>query len=190
MHSALTTAAETHTAVEYAALLCADFASFARHSFHELNPRTALSPSWHHEIIAAKLAAVYRGRIRRLIIKPAAAPPEVASGLDCLSGLVPRARSRHADPLRQLRAGPRRQIVARLPAHPRQRLVPAGLCDPPLGATASGVRIRHHGAGLPARHLGRRRADRTRRRHHHHRRSAETRGGLVAGPAAGRQRVV
>src|SRR5262249_40322457 len=78
------------------------------------------------------------------------APPEVAPGLDRLSGLVPRARSWHADPLRQLRAGPRRQIVARLPAHPRQRLVRAGLCDPSLGAVAGGVRVRHHRPGLPA----------------------------------------
>jgi hypothetical protein len=26
-------------------------------------------------------------------------------------------------------------------------MVPADLCDPPLGATARGLRIRHHGAG-------------------------------------------
>ena len=84
--------------------------------------------------------------------------------------------------LRQLRAGARRQIVARLPAHRRQRLVPAGLPDAALAAASGGARIRDDGAGLPDRHLGRRRADRAGCRHHHHRRSAEARGGIVAKP--------
>ena len=34
----------------------------------ELNPSTPFAPSWHHEIIAAKLEAVREGRIRRLIV--------------------------------------------------------------------------------------------------------------------------
>ena len=34
------TTAETHSPGEYASLLRADFASFAQHCFHELNPRT------------------------------------------------------------------------------------------------------------------------------------------------------
>ena len=63
-----TTTAETYSPTEYKALLRTDFASFARHSFHELNPRTPFAPGWHHEVIAAKLAAVREGRIRRLII--------------------------------------------------------------------------------------------------------------------------
>jgi hypothetical protein len=45
-----------------------DFASFAVRSFHELNPRTPFAMSWHVELIAAKLAAVREGRIRRLIV--------------------------------------------------------------------------------------------------------------------------
>src|SRR5712692_5146612 len=53
---------------EYEALLRADFAGFAQRSFHELNPQTDFAMNWHVEIIAAKLAAVRDGRIRRLII--------------------------------------------------------------------------------------------------------------------------
>ena len=62
------TTAETYSPGEYKGLLRADFASFAQHCFRELNPRTPFAPNWHHEFIAAKLAAVRDGRIRRLII--------------------------------------------------------------------------------------------------------------------------
>ena len=62
------TTAETYSPGEYKGLLRADFASFAQHCFRELNPRTPFPPNWHHEFIAAKLAAVRDGRIRRLII--------------------------------------------------------------------------------------------------------------------------
>ena len=51
-----------------AALLHHDFASFAARAFRELNPRTPFLMNWHIELIAAKLAAVRAGRIRRLII--------------------------------------------------------------------------------------------------------------------------
>jgi hypothetical protein len=60
--------AETYSSAEYIALLRADFASFAERCFHELNPRTPFAPGWHLKVIAAKLAAVRGGRIRRLII--------------------------------------------------------------------------------------------------------------------------
>jgi hypothetical protein len=46
-------------------------------------------------------------------------------------------------------------IVARLPADPRQRLVPADLPDAAVAQAPGGARIRHDGAGLPARPLGR-----------------------------------
>ena len=59
---------ETNSPAEYKALLRADFASFARHSFHLLNPRTPFVPGWHFEVIAAKLAAVRAGHIWRLIV--------------------------------------------------------------------------------------------------------------------------
>jgi hypothetical protein len=45
-----------------------DFAAFAQQCFRELNPLTPLAMNWHVEIIAAKLAAVYRGEIRRLTV--------------------------------------------------------------------------------------------------------------------------
>ena len=56
------------TRAEYDALLRNDFALFAARCFHDLNPQTELAMSWHLEVIAAKLAAVREGKIRRLII--------------------------------------------------------------------------------------------------------------------------
>ena len=53
---------------ECAALLREDFASFAACCFRELNPRTPFVTNWHYELVAAKLAAVRDGRIRRLLI--------------------------------------------------------------------------------------------------------------------------
>jgi predicted phage terminase large subunit-like protein len=52
----------------YRWLLRRDFASFARRSFRELNPQTAFLFGWHFEIIAAQLAAVFDGKIHRVII--------------------------------------------------------------------------------------------------------------------------
>ena len=62
------TMAEPHNPSEYEALLRADFASFAQHCFHELNPRTLFTGGWYHDIIAVKLEAVRTGRSRRVII--------------------------------------------------------------------------------------------------------------------------
>jgi len=56
------------TRAEYDAALRNDFALFAARCFHDLNPQTELAMSWHLEVIAAKLAAVREGKIRRLII--------------------------------------------------------------------------------------------------------------------------
>ena len=64
----MTTTAETFSPAEYKALLRAYFARFARHSFHELNPRTPFVRGWHFEVISAKLAAVRAGHLRRLIV--------------------------------------------------------------------------------------------------------------------------
>ena len=74
---------------ECAAILRDDFASFAARCFRELNPRTRFVTNWHVERIAGKLAAVYQGRIRRLIISVPPRHLKVAPGLDRLSGLVP-----------------------------------------------------------------------------------------------------
>src|SRR5258705_7897456 len=59
---------ENLTRAEYDVLLRQDFATFAARCFHDLNPQTGLATNWHLEVIAAKLAAVRAGRIRRLII--------------------------------------------------------------------------------------------------------------------------
>ena len=59
---------EDLTLGEYQALLRQDFGAFAARCFHHLNPQTELAMNWHLEVIAAKLAAVRQGKIRRLII--------------------------------------------------------------------------------------------------------------------------
>src|SRR5258708_31784633 len=52
----------------YKEVLRLDLGYFAQRCFCELNPQAAFLPNWHIEVIAAKLAAVRAGRIRRLII--------------------------------------------------------------------------------------------------------------------------
>ncbi len=59
---------ESLTQAEYDTLLHQDFVSFAARCFHDLNPQAELAIDWHIEVIAAKLAAVRQGKIRRLII--------------------------------------------------------------------------------------------------------------------------
>jgi hypothetical protein len=53
---------------EYQAAPRADFYSFMLRCFAELNPGASFLPSWHIEVMAAKLQAVRDGRMRRLII--------------------------------------------------------------------------------------------------------------------------
>ena len=53
---------------EYQALLRHDFAGFAQRAFYELNGRADFAPNWHVEVVAAKLAAVRAGDIRRLVV--------------------------------------------------------------------------------------------------------------------------
>src|SRR5467141_90051 len=53
---------------EYKEILRSDLGYFAERCFCELNPQAAFLPNWHIEVIAAKLAAVREGKIRRLII--------------------------------------------------------------------------------------------------------------------------
>jgi predicted phage terminase large subunit-like protein len=59
---------EDLTGAEYEALLRQDFGTFAARCFHDLNPQTDLAMNWHLEVIAAKLTAVRKGKIPRLII--------------------------------------------------------------------------------------------------------------------------
>src|SRR6516165_4098893 len=156
------TAADRFTWNTYDTVLRLDFVSFAQRCLRELSPRAQFAMNWHIEIIAAKLMAGARRQDPPADHQHAAALFEVAAGLGRLSGLVSRARPGGADPLRQLRAGARRQIVARLPADPRQRLVSADLPDAAVTRAPGDVRIRDDGAGLPARDLGRGRVDRPR----------------------------
>ena len=53
---------------EYDAILRSDLGYFAERCFCELNAQAAFAMNWHIEVIAAKLAAVREGKIRRLII--------------------------------------------------------------------------------------------------------------------------
>ena len=53
---------------EYDAILRSDLGYFAERCFCELNPQAPFAMNWHIEVIAAKLAAVREGKIRRLII--------------------------------------------------------------------------------------------------------------------------
>jgi hypothetical protein len=53
---------------EHGTLLREDFASCAARSFRKLNPCTPFAANWHVDVVAAKLAAVRAGRIRRLIV--------------------------------------------------------------------------------------------------------------------------
>jgi hypothetical protein len=55
-----------------------DFTAFAQRCFRELNPLTGLAMDWHVEVIAAKLAAVFEGRTRRLIVN---VPPRYLNSL-------------------------------------------------------------------------------------------------------------
>ena len=69
---------EALTQREEDAQLRLDFAAFAQRCFRELNPLTALAMNWHVEVMTAKLAAVYQGKIRRLIIN---VPPRYLKSL-------------------------------------------------------------------------------------------------------------
>src|SRR5437899_4182931 len=53
---------------ELAVILRSDLGYFAERCFYDLNPQAAFLTNWHIEVIAAKLAAVRAGKIRRLII--------------------------------------------------------------------------------------------------------------------------
>ena len=53
---------------EYQAILRSDLYAFIHRSALELQPSLAFQPNWHIEVMAAKLDAVRRGEIKRLII--------------------------------------------------------------------------------------------------------------------------
>ena len=53
---------------DYRLLLASNFHLFLQRSFYELNPRSGFLDNWHLAVLAAKLDAVRRGEIRRLIV--------------------------------------------------------------------------------------------------------------------------
>jgi hypothetical protein len=61
-------AADKFTRSAYDTLLRLDFVSFAQRCFRELSPRSQFAMNWHIETIGAKLMALRRGKIRRVII--------------------------------------------------------------------------------------------------------------------------
>ena len=67
----MTAATGEFTWSTYDTLLRLDFVSFAQRSFGELSPRGAFLMSWHIETVGAKLAALRRGELRRVIINKA-----------------------------------------------------------------------------------------------------------------------
>ena len=76
------------TPAEYETVLRQDFATFAARCFHDLNPQAELAMSWHLEVIAAKAERGARRQDPAADHQPAAAPPQIADGLDRVSGLV------------------------------------------------------------------------------------------------------
>ena len=174
----------TFTVARYEALLRADFAAFAHRAFCELNPRASLAMNWHVEAMAAKLAAVYRGRTGRLIIN---VPPRYLKSH--LASVAFPAWCLGHDPSLQLLCASYAQDLADKLAHDCRRVMTSDwyqrlFFDPAGTAASGGAGVRDHRARLPACHLGRRRADRARCRPHRHRRPAEARRGLVAKPNA------
>src|SRR6266404_5657878 len=158
---------------EYKEILRSDLGYFAQLCFCELNPQAAFLPNWHIEVIAAKLAAVRAGKIRRLIINLPPRHLKILVGLGRLAGLVSGARPLGTDPVRQLCPGSRRQARPRLPRHHDEAVVSADLPDPPGAAPSRRAGGHYHPSGLSAGHLDRRGADRARRRLYPDRRSLE-----------------
>jgi hypothetical protein len=58
----------TLSPAEYAVILRQDFMSFIERSFYELNPQKLFLPGRHIEVMASKLEACRKGKIKRLII--------------------------------------------------------------------------------------------------------------------------
>src|SRR5271168_1966259 len=154
------------SASEYNAILRSDFNFFAQRCFSELNPQAAFAPNWHLEIIAAKLTAVHQGKIRRLIINlpprhlkslmASIAFPAWSLGHDSSAQILCVSYAQDlADKLardcRSIMMSPWYRQIFRTRLAPHRQAVQEFITHP---------------AGLPARHLDRRRADRTRCRHH------------------------
>src|SRR6516162_8111600 len=161
---------KTVTRAGYDDLLRRDFACFARRAFSELNPQTPFLLGWHFEIITAKLAGVFEGKIRRLIIN--LPPRHLKSHLASVS--FP-AWCLGRNPSAQILCVSYAQELADKLSRDCRRIVASDwyrLIFPTRLSPSGGARVRYDRAGMPDRHLGRRRADRAGCRHHHHRRPA------------------
>ena len=151
---------------EYDAILRRDLCYFAQRCFFELNPQTAFAMNWHIEVIAAKLTAVRQGKIRRLIIN---LPPRHLKSL--MASIAFPAWCLGHDPSAQILCVSYAQDLADKLARDCRSIMlspwySAVLPDPPRPTPPGSAGVHHHPAGLPARHLHRRGAHRTRRRHH------------------------
>jgi len=143
------TAADKFTWTRYDTLLRLDFVSFAQRCLRELSPRSQTAMNWHIEIIAAKLMAVRAGKIRGLIIN---LPPRYLKSL--LASVAFPAWCLGHDPAAQIRCVSYAQELAdKLSRDCRGAAVAGAPAMSEFETTAQ---------GLPARDLGRRRADRTR----------------------------
>jgi predicted phage terminase large subunit-like protein len=96
------------TPEEYRALLRGDLCSFIIRAFAELYPNTAYWHNWHIEVLAAKLQAVERGEIKRLVIM---VPPRSLKS-HCASICLPAFILGH-DPTRRILCASYSQDLAR-----------------------------------------------------------------------------
>jgi hypothetical protein len=156
---------ENPTRATYETILRQDFSTFAARCFYDLNPQTDLAINWHLEVIAAKLADVRQGKIRRLIIN---LPPRSLKSL--MASIAFPAWCLGHDPSAQILCVSYPQDLAdklaRLPQHHDEPVVPADLSDPPGSASSGRAGVHHHPPGIPPRHLQWWCADRTGCRHH------------------------
>jgi hypothetical protein len=75
---------------EYQAALRADFYSFMLRCFAELNPGASFLPSWHIEVVAAKLQVISRWPDTAAHHQHPTSPLEVARGFDRIARLAAR----------------------------------------------------------------------------------------------------
>jgi hypothetical protein len=163
---------EMLTPVDYNALQRQDFCAFGPRCFYELNPQARFLWNWHIEVMAAKLAACHRGKIRRLIIN---VPPRHLKSL-CASIALPAWWLGH-DPTAQiicvsygqeLSDKHARDCRAVMTSAFYQRLLPAPFSHPSVPAEAVRPGICDDPPGLSLRRLGGRRSDWSRWRRHYH----------------------
>src|SRR5437899_11704115 len=137
-------------------ILRSDLGYFAERCFYDLNPQAAFLTNWHIEVIAAKLAAVREGKIRRLIIN---LPPRHLKSL--LASIAFPAWCLGHDPSAQILCVSYAQELAdKLARDCRstndQPMVSADLSDPSGAAAPGGAGVHHHPPGISPGHLHRR----------------------------------